>query len=215
MSARWLASRRGRAGSEQGKGRVGIAAILLVPSIPGRAVRTPHARRARASWRLLWLARQHPPGCPSLRRLPCSCKYPAPACRFFGGGFGGFGFGQQEEETPKGHAVLVELEVTLKDLYLGESFKVGASWRAAELARCARADRAAVGLQCHVAGPVRWAAQLGRWQGSWRAPAVGGLLLDARAGRVLGAQCAACSCLQPSGCCCVAVGVVHGRARHG
>ncbi|EFN52402.1 hypothetical protein CHLNCDRAFT_138873 [Chlorella variabilis] len=49
--------------------------------------------------------------------------------QFFGGGFGGFGgfgFGgqQEEEETPKGHNVVVELEVTLKDLYLGNHFKV-------------------------------------------------------------------------------------------
>ena len=46
--------------------------------------------------------------------------------QFFGGGFGGFGGfgGQQEEETPKGALVRVELEVTLRDLYLGGHFKV-------------------------------------------------------------------------------------------
>ena len=65
------------------------------------------------------LAPPHPapprlPGCP-------------PRCRFFGQfGFGGFGgMGQEEEQTPKGHNVLVELEVSLKDLYLGQHFKVG------------------------------------------------------------------------------------------
>eukprot|EP00898_Chlorokybus_atmophyticus_P001543 jgi/Chlat1/238/Chrsp1S03046 len=43
--------------------------------------------------------------------------------QFFGGGFG---FGQQEEEesTPKGQDVRVQLEVTLEDLYLGKSFQV-------------------------------------------------------------------------------------------
>lgn len=44
-----------------------------------------------------------------------------------GGGFGGFGgFGQREEEpeTLKGEAVHVDLEVSLKDLYLGRTFKV-------------------------------------------------------------------------------------------
>jgi DnaJ family protein B protein 11 len=47
-------------------------------------------------------------------------------CRFFGGGFGGFGFGGQEDEdaTPKGNDVRVDLEVTLRDLYLGHQFKV-------------------------------------------------------------------------------------------
>jgi hypothetical protein len=32
--------------------------------------------------------------------------------------------GDEEEVTPKGHDVHVELEVTLKDLYLGHQFKV-------------------------------------------------------------------------------------------
>jgi DnaJ-class molecular chaperone len=40
--------------------------------------------------------------------------------RFFGGGFGG---GQQEERTPKGHDVNADLYVTLKDLYLGKELK--------------------------------------------------------------------------------------------
>jgi DnaJ-class molecular chaperone len=45
--------------------------------------------------------------------------------RFFGGGFGGFGFGeQQEEEAPKGDTVFVELEVSLKDLYVGRHLTV-------------------------------------------------------------------------------------------
>ena len=52
--------------------------------------------------------------------------------RFFGGGgfpgFGGFGgMGDEEEQTPKGHDVHVELEVTLKDLYLGHQYKAGTS----------------------------------------------------------------------------------------
>ncbi|PRW20497.1 dnaJ ERDJ3B isoform A [Chlorella sorokiniana] len=42
--------------------------------------------------------------------------------------FGQFGFGfgqeQQEEQTPKGNNVIVDLEVSLKDLYLGNQFKV-------------------------------------------------------------------------------------------
>lgn len=45
--------------------------------------------------------------------------------QFFGGGFGGFGFGQQEEEeTPKGDNVVVMLEVTLEDLYLGKHYTI-------------------------------------------------------------------------------------------
>lgn len=51
------------------------------------------------------------------------------ARRFFGGGFPGFGgfggMGDEEEQTPKGDDVRVDLEVTLKDLYLGHQFKVG------------------------------------------------------------------------------------------
>lgn len=45
----------------------------------------------------------------------------------FGGfpGFGGFGGGQEEEEqTPKGNNVYVDVEVTLRDLYLGSTFTV-------------------------------------------------------------------------------------------
>ncbi|KAK9918595.1 hypothetical protein WJX75_005221 [Coccomyxa subellipsoidea] len=48
--------------------------------------------------------------------------------QFFGGGFPGFGgfggMGDEEEQTPKGDDVRVDLEVTLKDLYLGHQFKV-------------------------------------------------------------------------------------------
>lgn len=48
--------------------------------------------------------------------------------QFFGGGFGGFGGfgGRQEEEDQvlKGENVVVQLEVTLKDLYVGRSMKV-------------------------------------------------------------------------------------------
>ena len=43
--------------------------------------------------------------------------------RFFGG-FGGFGGQQEEESTPKGNDVVVELEVSLQDLYLGNHFDV-------------------------------------------------------------------------------------------
>lgn len=48
-------------------------------------------------------------------------------CRFFGRGGFGFGGGDEEEEeqTPKGNDVVVGLEATLRDLYLGASFKVG------------------------------------------------------------------------------------------
>ncbi|KAK9824319.1 hypothetical protein WJX72_009416 [[Myrmecia] bisecta] len=45
--------------------------------------------------------------------------------QFFGGGFGFGGFGgEEEEQTPKGNDVYVELEVSLRDLYLGNTFKV-------------------------------------------------------------------------------------------
>lgn len=49
------------------------------------------------------------------------------AHRFFGGGFGGFGFGggqEQEEQTPKGADVVLFLSVSLRDLYVGRTFKV-------------------------------------------------------------------------------------------
>ena len=45
-------------------------------------------------------------------------------CRFFGGGFGFGGQEEEEEQTPKGNDVHVELEVTLRDLYLGAAFTV-------------------------------------------------------------------------------------------
>lgn len=54
---------------------------------------------------------------------------PAPRSFFGNFGFGGFGFGQQEEEAPKGNNVVVELEVSLKDLYLGGHFKVRGTTR--------------------------------------------------------------------------------------
>lgn len=44
------------------------------------------------------------------------------ACRFFGGF--GFGGGGGEEETPRGDTIYVELEVSLRDLYLGASIRV-------------------------------------------------------------------------------------------
>lgn len=68
--------------------------------------------------------------------LQDSIKKPDMLCRFFGGGGGGggpfgnfFGGGGQEEEpeVAKGNDVFVTLEVTLKDLYLGKSFQVGAN----------------------------------------------------------------------------------------
>jgi len=63
--------------------------------------------------------------------MPCITPYPVLACWqgggrgnnifdfFFGGG--GFGGGGQEEEeqTPKGHDIIVDLFVSLKDLYVG------------------------------------------------------------------------------------------------
>jgi len=42
--------------------------------------------------------------------------------RFFGGGFGGQ---EQEPETPKGDSFIVDLEVSIKDLYLGRTLQVG------------------------------------------------------------------------------------------
>ena len=54
----------------------------------------------------------------SLRRFFGGGGFPG-----FGGGFGGMG--DEEESTPKGHDVHVELEVTLKDLYLGHQYKAG------------------------------------------------------------------------------------------
>mmetsp|Transcript_27989 Transcript_27989/g.68865 ORF Transcript_27989/g.68865 Transcript_27989/m.68865 type:complete len:352 (-) Transcript_27989:114-1169(-) len=47
--------------------------------------------------------------------------------QFFGGGFGGGGFGgqEQEPETPKGDSFTIDLEVSIKDLYLGRTLKVG------------------------------------------------------------------------------------------
>jgi hypothetical protein len=66
-----------------------------------------------------------------------------PRRRFFGGGFGGFGGfgggGDAEPETPKGRTVTVDLQVTLRDLYLGNSFTV--RWQT-RVCVCARARRA-------------------------------------------------------------------------
>lgn len=48
----------------------------------------------------------------------------SPHARFFGH-FGFGGMGQQEEpETPKGETVMMELAVTLEDLYLGKTYTV-------------------------------------------------------------------------------------------
>lgn len=50
--------------------------------------------------------------------------WPCGVYRFFGGAFN-FGFGgSQEEETPRGDNVHVELEVSLKDIYTGRTFTV-------------------------------------------------------------------------------------------
>ena len=76
--------------------------------------------------------RLHQKGPCPVRWLCCAAKDSPPHAwlyRFFGGGgfpgFGGFGgMGDEEEVTPKGHDVHVDLEVTLKDLYLGHQFKV-------------------------------------------------------------------------------------------
>lgn len=46
------------------------------------------------------------------------------ARRFFGGGGGFGGQQQQEEEVRKGHTVYVDLQCTLKDLYVGKELKV-------------------------------------------------------------------------------------------
>ena len=56
-------------------------------------------------------------------RAACARHLLIPVHRFFGGGgfggFGGFGGGDGEPETAKGHTVTVDLEVTLRDVYLG------------------------------------------------------------------------------------------------
>ena len=44
--------------------------------------------------------------------------------QFFGGGFGGFGGEPREPETPKGDSITVDLEVTIRDLYLGKVLSV-------------------------------------------------------------------------------------------
>lgn len=50
--------------------------------------------------------------------------------RFFGGGFGGFNFGfggddmRREREMPRGAEVVVDLEVTLEELYTGDFIEV-------------------------------------------------------------------------------------------
>jgi len=45
--------------------------------------------------------------------------------QFFGGGFGGgFGGQQQEPETPKGDSLVMDLEVSIADLYLGKVLRV-------------------------------------------------------------------------------------------
>ena len=58
--------------------------------------------------------------------------------RFFGGMGFHFNFGGEhgEPETPKGESVLVELEVTLRDLYLGAHYKVQAMRALNMLALC-------------------------------------------------------------------------------
>ena len=66
---------------------------------------------------------QAPPQQPPWRHL----STPAHMRRFFGGAFGGgfgFGGGDEEEQTPKGHDVRVDLEVSLRDLYVGTTIRV-------------------------------------------------------------------------------------------
>ena len=44
--------------------------------------------------------------------------------QFFGHGFGGFGGGPQEPETPKGDSLVIDLDVSIRDLYLGRVIRV-------------------------------------------------------------------------------------------
>ena len=44
--------------------------------------------------------------------------------QFFGHGFGGFGGGPQEPETPKGDSLVIDLDVSIRDLYLGRIIRV-------------------------------------------------------------------------------------------
>eukprot|EP00243_Klebsormidium_subtile_P000473 TRINITY_DN107_c0_g2_i1.p1 TRINITY_DN107_c0_g2~~TRINITY_DN107_c0_g2_i1.p1 ORF type:complete len:348 (+),score=92.60 TRINITY_DN107_c0_g2_i1:216-1259(+) len=44
--------------------------------------------------------------------------------QFFGGGFGFGGMEDEEEKIPKGDTVVVHLQATLEDLYMGSSYKV-------------------------------------------------------------------------------------------
>ena len=46
-------------------------------------------------------------------------------CRFFGGGFGGE---EEEDKTPKGDDVVVEISASLEDLYVGNTMKVNLSF---------------------------------------------------------------------------------------
>ena len=68
------------------------------------------------------------PVTPHLRRLfIAKATAVSPPIRFFGGAFGGgfgFGGGEEEEQTPKGHDVHVDLEVSLRDLYVGTTVRV-------------------------------------------------------------------------------------------
>ena len=68
-----------------------------------------------------------PHGTASAVRVTSDKRWIWAPCRFFGRGGFGFGGGDEEEEeqTPKGNDVVVGLEATLRDLYLGASFKVG------------------------------------------------------------------------------------------
>ena len=68
------------------------------------------------------------PVTPHLRRLfIAKATAVPPPIRFFGGAFGGgfgFGGGEEEEQTPKGHDMHVDLEVSLRDLYVGTTVRV-------------------------------------------------------------------------------------------
>ena len=59
--------------------------------------------------------------------------------------FGGFGFGmggEEEETTPKGNDVFVELEVSMRDLYLGQQFEVPSPVTSCECAPSLQRDSA-------------------------------------------------------------------------
>ena len=138
--------------SAQQQSGPGGAADSLARLLASWGSRLADLGAARGGWPGLWAAPSLAPGAEgasaaaaAARRrplLPSLClqlplrphcnRCPSTLRRFFGG-FGGFnfGFGQQEEEAPKGHAVRLDLEVSLRDLYLGTHVKargLGGCW---------------------------------------------------------------------------------------